>query len=332
MACCDGAIGPSKRLLNNNFQSLSGKTKILAVSFISFDVLNKKTVEDGIFYSIVTKKISGFLSPIDLDKGLWIAQIIWKEEYDPSIDILSSKLDDLIGESFYKEITEYHFWDMEVQLAEFFSLQGNIFWLGDSAHAFAPTGGLGLNTGFGDAENLGWKLAYVIKNQLPKNLLLTYERERYSVWANNLAFAKKNADDFLKIKHQYPIDQDPEAFARANALLGKQFLNSSKFTMGYCHGDNKIILDDAQFQEQDFFKYTPIAAPGYFLPHISDQRGKSIYEKLSPVNWNLVISDGFTINSSILNLLNVKFKGLISIVSVIQNSYPYAFVLLSTLR
>lgn len=39
------------------------------------------------------------------------------------------------------------------------------FLAGDAAHAFPPSGGFGMNTGIGDAYNLGHKLAYVVQNE-----------------------------------------------------------------------------------------------------------------------------------------------------------------------
>ena len=38
------------------------------------------------------------------------------------------------------------------------------FLAGDSAHAFPPSGGFGMNTGIGDAFNLAHKLAYATQN------------------------------------------------------------------------------------------------------------------------------------------------------------------------
>jgi 2-polyprenyl-6-methoxyphenol hydroxylase-like FAD-dependent oxidoreductase len=52
------------------------------------------------------------------------------------------------------------------------------FLLGDAAHVHSPVGGQGMNTGIGDAVNLAWKLAEVLKGSAPKNLLDTYEPER----------------------------------------------------------------------------------------------------------------------------------------------------------
>ena len=42
--------------------------------------------------------------------------------------------------------------------------EGRAFLLGDAAHIHSPVGGQGMNTGIGDAVNLAWKLAAVLKD------------------------------------------------------------------------------------------------------------------------------------------------------------------------
>ena len=42
--------------------------------------------------------------------------------------------------------------------------RGRVFLLGDAAHIHSPVGGQGMNTGIGDAINLAWKLAAVVRN------------------------------------------------------------------------------------------------------------------------------------------------------------------------
>ncbi|MBM3347616.1 MAG: 2-polyprenyl-6-methoxyphenol hydroxylase, partial [Betaproteobacteria bacterium] len=64
---------------------------------------------------------------------------------------------------------------------------GRIFLAGDAAHTMSPTGGMGMNTGASDAENLGWKLAAVIQGWGGKGLLDTYETERRPVAVRNAA-------------------------------------------------------------------------------------------------------------------------------------------------
>ncbi|KAH6659080.1 FAD binding domain-containing protein [Truncatella angustata] len=58
---------------------------------------------------------------------------------------------------------------------------GRVLLAGDSAHFHSPLGGQGLNAGIGDAMNLGWKLAAVVKGSVPLSLLDTYQKERYPV-------------------------------------------------------------------------------------------------------------------------------------------------------
>jgi len=58
------------------------------------------------------------------------------------------------------------------------------FLLGDAAHIHSPVGGQGMNTGIGDAVNLSWKLAAVLKVGASQKLLATYEPER-------IAFARR---------------------------------------------------------------------------------------------------------------------------------------------
>ena len=65
--------------------------------------------------------------------------------------------------------------------------QGRIFLAGDAAHVHSPFGGQGMNTGLGDAMNLGWKLAATIKGWAPDDLLDTYTAERHPIgeWVLN---------------------------------------------------------------------------------------------------------------------------------------------------
>lgn len=55
---------------------------------------------------------------------------------------------------------------------------GRAFLLGDAAHIHSPAGGQGMNTGIGDAANLGWKLAAVLQGRAAASLLDTFQPER----------------------------------------------------------------------------------------------------------------------------------------------------------
>jgi len=62
--------------------------------------------------------------------------------------------------------------------------RGCAFLLGDAAHVHSPVGGQGMNTGIGDAVNLAWKLAFVLRGRADAALLDSYEPER-------IAFARR---------------------------------------------------------------------------------------------------------------------------------------------
>src|SRR2546421_5452810 len=61
---------------------------------------------------------------------------------------------------------------------------GRAFLAGDAAHIHSPVGGQGMNTGIGDAVNLAWKLAAVVRGDADQAILDTYETER-------IAFARR---------------------------------------------------------------------------------------------------------------------------------------------
>jgi 2-polyprenyl-6-methoxyphenol hydroxylase-like FAD-dependent oxidoreductase len=61
---------------------------------------------------------------------------------------------------------------------------GRVFLLGDAAHIHSPVGGQGMNTGIGDAINLAWKVAAVLRGRAAESILDSYQPER-------IAFAQR---------------------------------------------------------------------------------------------------------------------------------------------
>lgn len=82
-------------------------------------------------------------------------------------------------------------WRLSHKVAKNFR-KGNIFFIGDCAHTLSPSGGFGMNTGIGDAVDLGWKLAATIKGWGGDFLLNTYEIERRPIAVQNLEAANAN--------------------------------------------------------------------------------------------------------------------------------------------
>jgi 2-polyprenyl-6-methoxyphenol hydroxylase-like FAD-dependent oxidoreductase len=81
-------------------------------------------------------------------------------------------------------------WGDNTRLADTYR-RGRVLLAGDAAHVHSPFGGQGLSLGLVDAANLGWKLAAVVRREMPEALLDTYTAERRpvaeAVLANTLA-------------------------------------------------------------------------------------------------------------------------------------------------
>ncbi len=82
-------------------------------------------------------------------------------------------------------VAEYTF---RAQLADRWR-RGRIFLLGDAAHLTPPFIGQGMGAGVRDGVNLAWKLAGVLQQSLPAEVLDTYEQERKPHALNMIRFA-----------------------------------------------------------------------------------------------------------------------------------------------
>jgi 4-hydroxyisophthalate hydroxylase len=86
-----------------------------------------------------------------------------------------------VGAPFDLEFEHIGFWDLRVATAATYR-KGRMFIAGDAAHSHPPYGGYGINTGFEDAANLGWKLAAELSGWGGPGLLDSYDAERRPVF------------------------------------------------------------------------------------------------------------------------------------------------------
>ena len=76
-----------------------------------------------------------------------------------------------------EEVTWASLFSVHRRLADTYRA-GRVLLAGDAAHVHAPFGGQGMLTGLGDAENLAWKLALIVRGLAGEPLLDTYQAER----------------------------------------------------------------------------------------------------------------------------------------------------------
>jgi 4-hydroxyisophthalate hydroxylase len=332
VVACDGANSISRKKVGIEFEVLAKPQRVINIMFESDELEKLITVDKGFLFYLLESSCPGAIGPVDLSRGLWYAQVRDNGVAETIEQVnLESLLDSMAGFVFNKKIVQAHFWNMHIQLAKHFSKNNRVFLVGDSAHAFVPTGGFGLNTGLGDVVNLGWKLASVIKYGADPILLETYEKERQPICLNNLKAAQKNADDMMELRKKHNPSQAPEAFAKANAVLAKQHTYSLGATMGYAYFDSGLTLlqKGQSTKPMDQSVYQSIVAPGYFLPHCWLEKQKSIYNVLSVTSWTLIIS-GAQDNVSVANWQE-KFENLhltLEILPIQNVIYPYKYVLI----
>lgn len=103
-------------------------------------------------------------------------------EAAPSFEDVRPVLEPLLGVK-VEQLNWFSTYRVHHRVASQFRV-GRCFLAGDAAHIHSPAGGQGMNTGIGDAVNLSWKLAQVLRAGAYGSLLDTYEAER-------IAFARK---------------------------------------------------------------------------------------------------------------------------------------------
>jgi putative polyketide hydroxylase len=98
---------------------------------------------------------------------------------------------------------------------------GRVFLVGDAAHAWPPTGGLGADTGIQDAHNLAWKLAAVLKGTAGAGLLDTYDQERRPTGLLTMGAA------MARFATRMAPGQGPEVLDDGAVTLGYQYRSSA---------------------------------------------------------------------------------------------------------
>src|SRR5258708_2768639 len=170
--------------------------------------------------------------------------------------------------------------------------KGRVFLGGDAVDRVIPAGGLGMNTGVGDAFDLSWKLAATLAGWGGPDLLDSYEIERRQVGERNIGASRYATLGYRKWRSQWrPEIGDDSATGRAvrDNLAGVANVEQRKVNemigaeLGYRYVDSPIIDNIPGGPEHLFREYRPTSWPGARLPHVSLQDGTPIQDRMSNV-------------------------------------------------
>jgi 2-polyprenyl-6-methoxyphenol hydroxylase-like FAD-dependent oxidoreductase len=185
-------------------------------------------------------------------------------------------------------------WRQNLLLADRYS-EGRVLLAGDAAHLVIPTGGLGMNSGVGDAIDLSWKLAATLAGWGGPRLLKSYEIERRQIGERNVGASRyatlgrrkwrsmwrpnirENSPAGTETRKNLSAVADVEQ-RKSNEMIGAE--------LGYRYVDSPVICNVPGGPEHLFRDYQPTTWPGARLPHIWLEDGTPMQDR---------IAEGFTI-------------------------------------
>ena len=179
-------------------------------------------------------------------------------------------------------------WRQNLMLADNYR-KGRVFLAGDAVHLVPPTGGLGMNTGVGDAIDLSWKLEAAIKGWAGVHLLDSYELERRQVGDFNVGAARYASLGRRKWRSLSGSDIFDESLdgekrrKRLSAVADVEQRKTNEMTgaeFGYRYVNSPVIWNEPGGPEHLYRKYHPTTWPGARLPHAWLKDGTAIQDNI----------------------------------------------------
>lgn len=107
---------------------------------------------------------------------------------------------------------------------------GRVLFAGDSAHRVSPFGARGANSGVQDADNLGWKLDLVLRDQAPEALLDTYASERGQAADENVRHSTRSTDFITPKSSISRLFRDTVLRLSRDHEFARAFVNSGRLS------------------------------------------------------------------------------------------------------
>jgi len=223
-------------------------------------------------------------------KDLWRMSIIGnaKDKRTYSDGELRDYAYQALGQPFEMEILSVLPWQRAELVADSYG-DGRVFICGDACHLTSPTGGLGMNTGIGDAVDLSWKLAAQLEGWGGPQLLTSYGVERRPVAVRITRFSTSNLETMKQVPSS-PLIADRSAEGQAVrervGLAMSEGLKKEWFSLNMHLGNRYVgspINIDTEPQDptlvqaefEDAIHYRPSTRVGCRAPHFWLSDGRS---------------------------------------------------------
>ncbi len=211
-----------------------------------------------------------------------------------SDDEMKLAFERIVGVAVQYEMLSCAPWRQNLLLADRYG-KDRVFLAGDAVHLVIPTGGLGMNSGVGDAVDLAWKLAATLAGWGGPQLLDSYEIERRQVGERNVGASRYATIGRRKWRSMWrpEIGENSPAGAAARqnlaAVADVEQRKSNEMIgaeLGYRYVDSPVICNVPGGPEHLFRDYRPTTWPGARLPHVWLADGAAMQDR---------IADGFAI-------------------------------------
>lgn len=282
LVACDGGASMVRRALGIRMHGRGRMRSNISYLFRSAEFLAAHGKGLANLYFCFTPGCYGVFTAID-GRELWNYQFYWADPAEAGTEDPAAVLHAAMGRPFAFELVGTTHWHHHQSVAAEWR-RGRVFLAGDAAHLFVPTGGVGMNTGIGDACDLGWKLEAVLRGWGGAALLDSYEAERKPVAIRNSIVSATNSDRIDMVMAETPawIGEASERGTAARSRLkdrirwmSRQF-NSAGVHLGYRYADSPIVVPDGTPEPPDDpNQLTPSTWPGARLPHAWLPDGRS---------------------------------------------------------
>lgn len=231
------------------------------------------------FYNVLHPELEGywrFFGRVDVGSWFFHAPVPTGTTEDSDF---TTMLHDVVGQPFDLDIDYVGFWDLRVSIAERYRA-GRVFVAGDAAHSHPPYGGYGINTGFEDARNLGWKLAGCLQGWGGPDLLDSYDAERRPVFESTARdFIEKFIDDDNRFLQTHDPEKDAAAFKSAWSNRNADAAEVARFAPNYA---GSPIVPDSPGQPSALGDHQFQARAGYHLAPAVLSDGTQMFDCIGP--------------------------------------------------